>query len=435
MLNLRCLLVCFLLVLKFAALGQNLYFPPATGVWETQSARELGWCQERIDSLYKYLENKNTRSFIILKGGRIVLEKYFGTYTQDSIFYWASASKSLAAFLTGIAKQNGLISLTSPVSLYLGTGWSSAPLAKENQITVLDLLRMTSGLDDFPAPPCDNEDSAKACLQYKADAGSRWAYHTGAYKKVQSVVSAAGGLTYNALTTLWLKTKIGMGGAWIDQTYYSKARDMARFGLLNLAGGKWGSDTILKDTAYFSGMSRSSQSMNPAYGYLWWLNGKSFYLNPGLQLPIPGNLIPNAPGDLYAALGKNDQKIYVVPSSQLVVVRQGFSANNVTFALSSFDNRLWDYINKLSCSSATGVEEIQNATTLSVSPNPASNFLQLSLKDVKYATLVNNSGQRMDLPVHEGRINLADFSPGLYQLIAVDEKFLKQGVRFLKLGD
>jgi hypothetical protein len=70
---------------------------------------------------------------------------------------------------------------------------------------------------------------------------------------------------------------------------------------------------------------------------------------PGLQLQFNGTLIPNAPSDMYAALGKNDQKIYVVPSMKMVIIRMGEVANpdNPTFALSGFDNELWDKINDL----------------------------------------------------------------------------------------
>ncbi|MFT4153566.1 hypothetical protein [Parafilimonas sp.] len=62
---------------------------------------------------------------------------------------------------------------------------------------------------------------------------------------------------------------------------------------------------------------------------------------PGSQLVLPGPLIPNAPADMYAALGKNDQKIYVVPSQQLVVIRMGERAGGFPAALSGFDNELW----------------------------------------------------------------------------------------------
>jgi hypothetical protein len=55
-------------------------------------------------------------------------------------------------------------------------------------------------------------------------------------------------------------------------------------------------------------------------------------------------MMPNAPADMYAALGKNDQKIYVVPSKKLVIIRMGESAGNVQLAVSSFDNELWGYL-------------------------------------------------------------------------------------------
>ena len=91
------------------------------------------------------------------------------------------------------------------------------------------------------------------------------------------------------------------------------------------------------------------QKLNQGYGYLWWINGKTSYRLPGLQLQFNGSLIPNAPADMFMALGKNDQKIYVVPSKKMVIIRMGDVANpsNPTFALSGFDAELWTKINDL----------------------------------------------------------------------------------------
>jgi hypothetical protein len=58
-------------------------------------------------------------------------------------------------------------------------------------------------------------------------------------------------------------------------------------------------------------------------------------------------LIPSAPSDMFCALGKNDQKIYVVPSLKMVVIRMGNTADNANLALSDFDNVLWQKINAL----------------------------------------------------------------------------------------
>jgi len=416
------LFICFIVMSEWLN-SQTVYFPPLSGnSWDTLSPKSLNWCQPRIDSLYNYLQVKNTKSFIVLKNGKIVLEKYFGTFTQDSIFYWASAGKSLTGFMTGIAQQKGLININTKVSQYIGNGWSSAPLIKEDLITVKNLIQMTSGLDDAPPAPCDNEDTTKSCLLYKADAGTRWAYHTGAYKKTQDVISQSAGQSYNVVTQNWIKSKIGMDGFWFDQVYYSKARGMARFGLLNLNKGIWGTDTIMKDSLYFKSMVSSAQNFNLAYGYLWWLNGKSSFMSPGLQLQLNGPIIPNAPSDLFAALGKNDQKIYVVPSEGLVVIRQGNSAEGVTFALSNFDNKLWDYINKLSCG-ATSINENDRSIGLTIFPNPVKEELSIQLNvEISSVSLTNSFGQSFYLVPVNNKLDVSSLKKGLYVLTIYTSK-------------
>ncbi len=323
--------------------SSTMYFPPITGsAWETTTPASLNWNETQLNDLYTYLQTKNTRAFIILKNGRIVSEKYFGTFTVDSNWYWASAGKTMTAFLIGIAQKEGLLNINNKTSQYLGTGWTSATLAKENLITVRHQLTMTTGLDDGVP---DNDCTLSSCLQYKADAGTRWAYHNAPYTMLDEVVENATGKTYNGYFQEKIRDKIGMNGLWIktgyNNVYYSTPRSMTRFGLLLLNKGKWDQTTILSDTSYFNTQINTSQSLNPSYGYLTWLNGKSNYMLPEVQFVFPGPLVPNAPADMYSALGKNDQKIYVVPSQNLVVVRMGDSAGNIQLALSSFDNELW----------------------------------------------------------------------------------------------
>lgn len=77
------------------------------------------------------------------------------------------------------------------------------------------------------------------------------------------------------------------------------------------------------------------------------LNGKTSYHLPQTQYEFSGTLIPNAPYDMFCALGKNDQKIYVVPSKGLVICRMGNPADEENWALSDFDNTLWEKINSL----------------------------------------------------------------------------------------
>jgi CubicO group peptidase (beta-lactamase class C family) len=326
------------------------YFPPTSGAeWQTTAASSLGWNTTLLNDLYTYLEQKNTKAFIVLKDGKIVIERYFGTFTADSNWYWASAGKTMTAMLVGIAQQEGLLNINNKTSLYLGTSWSSLPLAKENLITVKHQLTMTTGLDDNVTP--DNDCTQPGCLVYKADAGTRWAYHNAPYTILDKVVEAASGLSYNTYFQQKIRNLIGMNGAWIktgyNNVYYSTPRSMARFGLLLLNKGKWDQTAILSDTNYFNAQVNTSQNMNLSYGYLTWLNGKASYMLPGIQLVGNGMLTPNAPADMYAALGKNDQKIYVIPSRKMVVIRMGDSAGNVQLASSSFDNELWGKLKEI----------------------------------------------------------------------------------------
>lgn len=333
-----------------APVTTQLYFPPIGSLdWATATPESLGWNTANIQPLYDFLKAQDTRAFIVLKNGKIVLEKYFGqnitgggAFGQTSLWYWASAGKTLTGFIVGKAQQEGLLSINDKSSKYLGIGWTSAPMAKEALITVRHQLTMTTGLDDGVA---DVDNTTPASLQYKADAGTRWGYHNAPYTLLQKVVSNATGQAFTTYFETKLKSKIGMEGQWVSNgylnIYYSTARSMARFGLLILNKAKWGSEDILGDSVYYNAMINTSQTINLSYGYLWWLNGKASAMAPGSQVVFPTSLTPNAPADMFAAMGKNGQLINVVPSKGLVVIRMGDNANNSAVSI-SLQNDLWE---------------------------------------------------------------------------------------------
>ena len=318
---------------------EEIYFPPINSdTWETKSLSELGWNENELQPLLDFLEEKNTKSFMVLHDGKIVIESYFNNHTATSPWYWASAGKTLTTAVTGIAENEGFININNKVSDYLGNGWTSAPLDKEHLITCKNLLSMTSGLNDALGNNVSPDN-----LQYIADAGTRWAYHN-VYVKLQDVVAQSTGVSWDNYFNNKLKNRIGMTGAWIASedfnVYWSNTRSIARFGLLIYANGAWNDEQIIPQD-FLDDAVNTSQNLNQAYGYMWWLNGKSTYRLPQTQFQFNGSLIPDAPNDMYCALGRDDQKIYIVPSKQLVVVRMGEPAHEANFALSGFDNELW----------------------------------------------------------------------------------------------
>ena len=397
----------------------SLYFPPLTGsTWASTTPASLGWCQTPLDSLLVFAGRKGSKSLLILKDGRMVVEQYYGTYTADSAWYWASAGKSLTATLVGLARQDGLLSLTDSTSQYLGR-WTSSPRPQQRQIQLLHQLTMTTGLDDSPPAPCDNESTTPSCLRYLAPPATRWAYHTGAYRTLQNVlVQASGATSMTAYTSQRLGNRIGMTGLWANDVFYSKARSMARFGLFILARGSWNGTPIMTDAAYFQAMTTPSQTLNRSYGYLWWLNGQSSYRLPGSQVNFPGAVIPAAPADMIAALGKNDQKIYVVPSLGLVVVRQGQSAGASRLAASSFDNELWTKIMAIFCRPTATAAAAEAAGFLAF-PNPAAETLTLrqpvqSTTTVRLLDALGREVLRQPTAGPQTSVSVAALVPGLY---------------------
>jgi len=173
--------------------SKNIYFPPTNSQnWESVTPESLNWDIDKLNELYDYLSTNNTRAFIILKDGKIVAEKYWGKnvlntapFDQNTNWYWASAGKSLTAFLIGIAQQEGLININNKTSDYLGENWTSLPLEKENLITIRNQLTMTTGLD-YDVSNLDCTDPS--CLQFKADAGSQWYYHNAPYTLLEKLL-------------------------------------------------------------------------------------------------------------------------------------------------------------------------------------------------------------------------------------------------------
>ena len=326
----------------------EMYFPPiGSNSWEIQNIDELNWNTSALPDLLNFLEDSNSRTFIILYKGRIVVENYFNGATSNSNLPWFSAGKTLSAFMVGKAQEEGHLDLTDSSSDYLGQGWTSMNQEEEMAITIFHHLSMTTGLDYLGNGFCTDPE----CLEYLNPAGSFWYYHNAPYTLIQDIVSNAVSTTFDNYFNSKLRDPIGMQGLWIpsgfNKFYFSNARSMARFGLLCLNEGVWDEQLILEDTDFFQNMTNTSQQLNKAYGYLWWLNGKASYRVPGSTQEFSGHLIPNAPTDLIAGLGANDQKLYVVPSMDLVIIRQGGDAGETLLGPSGYDNQLWSYISDL----------------------------------------------------------------------------------------
>jgi len=311
------------------------------------SAAEAGWDAARLEGALALAGSRATTALILLLDGRILAERYYDV-GDDYRREVASCQKSVVSLLVGCALDRGLVALDEPVGTYAGRGWSNASASEEDRITVRHLLSMTSGLD--------------ADFRPVAAPGEVWSYNNGVYHQVQPVLEAVTKTGIDELCTDWLWRPIGATASrWYERIgngdyaadtmgrplwgLSMSARDMARFGLLVQRGGTWGNEAVLADETYLDTALASSSEANPSYGYLWWLNGQSGHrVGPSGSLQ-PGPLIPDAPADTVAALGRDDQKIYISRATGLVLVRQGERGGTRSReTLSSFDTELWSAI-------------------------------------------------------------------------------------------
>jgi CubicO group peptidase (beta-lactamase class C family) len=419
MMKKRALLYIFILfVFSINTKAQPLYYPPisTSATWETTDPSTLGWCPERINNLYTFLEQENTKGFIILKDGKIALEQYFGTFTDQSLWYWASAGKTITSFLVGKAQEENLLNINDRTSIYLGAGWTNCTLPQENNITIKNQLTMTSGLDDGVI---ENDCTDPICLDYLADAGTRWAYHNAPYTLLDDVLQSATTVNLNTYTQLKLKNPTGMTGGWTtidyNNVYFSTVRSMARFGLLIQGNGVWNGNQLINPN-YYSEMVNTSQNLNKSYGYLWWLNGKPNYMLPTTQLIFPGSYAADAPSDMIAGLGRDGQIVSISQSSGLVFIRMGEAPSSTSSVPTIFCNQIWQKINELDCNLA--IDE-QQLTNIAIGPNPATNSITITnIRSENYeCEIFNIIGNSVMKVSNQNTIDISKLAAGVYMVL------------------
>lgn len=311
------------------------YFPANDFVWESVSPNDLGWDASALAHAVTFAAEHRSTALVVLYNGRIVVEKYWQlenprTFTRlrdgpaeerrnaegHPVEDVGSVQKGILGILVGLAQNRSLVDLDAPVSQYLGRGWTQATLAQERRITVRHLMSMSSGL-------------SRAFL-YEAEANARWYYNTQVYSRLFDVLTAISGQDPHEYTQAWLSEPLGLrdtnwalrDGGPNPYGLTTSARDLARMGLLMLNQGLWEGQRLMNEE-FVQLAFNSSQLRNPAYGLLWWVNGKNRWddwTNRGMR---SGAFIPTGPDDLIAARGIGDRKIYVVPSLGVVVSRLG----------------------------------------------------------------------------------------------------------------
>ncbi len=279
---------------------------------------------------------QHTRGIVVVHRGKIIAERYapgFGPHTPQ--ISW-SMGKSIASSLIGVLIQDGLLTLDQPAPV---PEWQGARDPRR-AIRIRDLLNMSSGLDfnNFGLDPrssysADNEHfriyfdavpvAPHAVNQpLRFEPGTIWRYRNSDPLTLMYVARRAleaKGEDFLTFPQRRLFDRIGARSfvletdAWgnfiITGYDYGSTRDWARLGLLYLQNGVWQGQRILPER--WAEFVSTPAPGDPSHGYggLFWLN--------------QGGAMPRLPADAYWAAGYMNQNTLIIPSRDLVVVRQG----------------------------------------------------------------------------------------------------------------
>lgn len=278
-------------------------------------------------------------SLVVLQGGEIVCEDYPSGESPDAGWVLASGTKSFVGVIAAAAVQDGLLSLDERVSDTLPAWRDDENLS---EVTVAELLSLTSGAD-FPGHRrpgrLPSYDRAVDVAVSVAEPGERFQYGSGPFQVFGALMMAKfdqAGLDEDPLSYLQRRVLDPIG---IEPTRWTArvgnqphlpagasftARDWAQFGQFVLQGGAWNGEQLVDEAAFLRLFEGSDA--NPAYGLTWWLaapvSAETRAEIPQLRRASDIAAYADRLPDVMMAAGAGRQRLYVIPSADMVIVRQ-----------------------------------------------------------------------------------------------------------------
>jgi CubicO group peptidase (beta-lactamase class C family) len=275
---------------------------------------------------------KKTRAVVVIHKGQLVGEHYAEGFNKNTPLLGWSMTKSIMNAMIGILVQKGQIDINGQAPI---DAWAND---ERREITIDHLLNMESGLQwdedyfnisDVTKMLYTNDNAPDVAIQkpLEFEPEEEWEYSSGTSNILSRIVRLNCD-SYDEYLNFPYKElffKIGMNtakietdakGFYIGSSYcFATARDWAKFGLLYLNDGLWNGERILPEgwVKYTATPVKKSKGI---YGAHFWLNHNNVAFKA-------------APADLFSANGFQGQRVFVIPSKDLVIVRMGLADSSV----------------------------------------------------------------------------------------------------------
>jgi len=294
----------------------------------------------------KYSESKGGISMLVMQNGRTVFEHYANGGRRDGRWPIFSGTKSLWGIAALVAAEQGLFRLDDPVADTI-TEWKNPTGAGlKSEITIRQLLSQTDGIEGasrLHRASIRDRNALAIRLPILAAPGARFTYGPSHFQIFSELLrrklngrSTSSYLQENLLSHLGLRNlefkKDARGNPLPASGFELTAREWARLGELVLGRGNYHGRQIV--SARMLRQAFVGTSANPSYGLSFWLNrqapnGREIDIEKELDLPWEREnwgdicICQAAPADMVVALGSGYQRLFVIPSLNAIIVRQG----------------------------------------------------------------------------------------------------------------
>jgi CubicO group peptidase (beta-lactamase class C family) len=303
-----------------------------TAIQSQQPYRKI---QALVNSEFEDSAKKShlTHMILVVHKGELVAERYGNDHDMDTKHTSWSMGKSVIASLVGMQVDKGELSLEQ-TGIY--PDWDD----ERRHISLMHMLQATNGLDwveDYGGvsdatnmlflKPDAAHVAASRALKYKP--GSVFYYSSGTTNILSKFLRThLGDEQYQKVPYEDFFYQIGMhntliekdaSGTFVGSSFiFAPGRDWARFGLLMQKRGNWEGKQILSEEWVSFVTTPGSAAPQGEYGAQWWLNA-------GSSVKPENRLLPKLPSDAFYAGGFEGQWVLVIPSSELVIVRLGYT--------------------------------------------------------------------------------------------------------------
>ena len=301
--------------------------------WDRRSPSALGLDGARLQQVLDWASLHSSATVSVFRHGCLAGQSRVDPVTSQLPLDGWSMTKSVTSILVGRAVTLGLLDIDAPIGpLYPEADAEHAALTPRHLLTMSSGLRVSWGRDLMPQP--DRVRDALA-LPFDHEPGSHWDYHQSAVTLLANVVERAvgrdlqdfahdelfGPLGIRRGGWSWERDRAGHTEGWAH--LHMKSRDWARLGQLMLQGGRGRGRQLI--SADYAREAVAPSPANGAYGFLFLLNAGGSYVLPSVEGEDEGSgpLVPAAPEDMYLMAGNQEQRQWVIPSRDLVIVRMG----------------------------------------------------------------------------------------------------------------